>query len=287
MAGEVRCCDYKTARRSLIVLNLIDFVFCIVFIGVGAVSLAYSQGFNEQVGDYCVKQCHLEEYEATVGCNCDVDPPSPTIPSYVFQSPAIGLIVVGVFSLFKVVIGCFAAIRENYMLLMMYMCCLIMIILLQFGFGAAAAAVSTARSADITGPIYGLFEENYKLFDWKSLDDFFPSECYIGLNTVDGVDYHHPLCTFKGECVREPFQPTPAEEECCNGNFDCDSGKDNCISGEDCMKSFFNKVGAPVAVAAFLSLIIQFAALGFACAIRTGTMRTSKQHIGETGVELG
>lgn len=41
MPAPARCCTYKTARRSLIIVNLIDFVFCIVFIGVGSVSLIY------------------------------------------------------------------------------------------------------------------------------------------------------------------------------------------------------------------------------------------------------
>lgn len=70
--------------------------------------------------------------------------------------------------------------------------------------GAAAAAVSTANTADIEGPIFGVLNSgdppNYKLFDWKSLDSFFPEACYAGVY-VDIVRlpsfplYHspHPL----------------------------------------------------------------------------------------------
>mmetsp|Transcript_37768 Transcript_37768/g.88963 ORF Transcript_37768/g.88963 Transcript_37768/m.88963 type:complete len:301 (-) Transcript_37768:856-1758(-) len=279
MPAPARCCTYKTARRSLIIVNLIDFVFCIVFIGVGSVSLIYAQSFAKDTANYCIEQCARTNDAESVGCNCDNSPATTTIPSLVFQSPSIGLIVVGVFSFFKVMLGCFAAIREKGSLIIAYICFLVVTILLIFGFGAAAAAVSTANTADIEGPIFGVLNSgdppNYKLFDWKSLDSFFPEACYAGVYVdIDPLDesktehvYNHPLCTFNGGCVR--YDATPQEEACCNKDMEC-LNKDECISGSACLGKFFNKVGAPVAVAAFLSLIIQFMALGYACAIRQG-----------------
>jgi len=284
-----RCCSYKTARRALIIVNLIDFVFCIVFIGVGAVSLIYAQSFARATEDYCVEQCARTNNPDTVGCDCSKSPATTTIPSLVFQSPSIGLITVGVFSFFKVLLGCFAAIREKQALIIAYICLLVCIILLQIVFGAAGAAVSLSNAHDIEGPLFGALNSgdppNYKLFDWQALDSFFPAGCYAGeyaqkdeAGEVVHV-FRHPLCTFNGGCQRTA-DPTEEELACCDSDYECDYS-DTCTSGQRCLSKFFNQVGAPVAVAAFLSLVVQFMALGFACAIRAG-----QSYIDKEGVQM-
>lgn len=76
-----------------------------------------------------------------------------------FQTPAIGLIVIGVFTFIGGLIGCVGAIRERQRLLYVYCCVLLIVILLQLVFGAAAAAVAGGNAPEIQGPLQGALEK--------------------------------------------------------------------------------------------------------------------------------
>jgi len=51
--------------------------------------------FGETLDEYCIHECGVVQ-EGVVGCDCYQSPPRTELPSLVFQSPASGLITVGV-----------------------------------------------------------------------------------------------------------------------------------------------------------------------------------------------
>ncbi|EKX52449.1 hypothetical protein GUITHDRAFT_101620 [Guillardia theta CCMP2712] len=247
------CCEYKTSRRGLLVLNMLILLFSFIFIGVGAVSLTYANSFGTSVNDYCKSQC-VKDPETAV----------------VFASPAIGLVVVGVFTFFISILGCVGAIRERPMILYLYICLVLLMIILQIGFGAAAAAISSGNSAQIQGPVLGVLRDHYTEFDWKALDVLIPPACYEGQTTDNSnITYNIPLCSFDTGCVRTSTA-TAAQTSCCTGDYACDTSKSTCITGKECVMNFLNKAGAPVAVVCFLPIVLEIAAIVFACIIRTG-----------------
>jgi len=245
------CCDYKAARRLMLVTNMILLIFSIIFIAVGGVSLAIANSFANEAQSYCVEHCALSGDAYEVGCNCIEE--KTTIPSIVFQTPSIGLILLGVFSFFTSILGCVGAIRERQSLILAYICLLAMIILLQIVFGAAGAAVANANAEDIEGPLFGVLRQNnppnYKRFKWQDLSEFFESACYAGTFRELDVDknttiiYKHPLCDFDGHCVRT--EATEEEEACCTDDFDCNTDNPNCISGSGCFMDLFRRIGLP------------------------------------------
>jgi hypothetical protein len=194
-----------------------------------------------------------------IGCNCDVNPPETTLPVVAFQAPAVGLIIVGVFAIFTSLVGCVGAIRERSSILITYMILLFIIIVLQFAFGTAAGAVSSGSAPEIAGPFLGVLNENYKYFDWKMLDLFFPSACYYASGNVTMIDeyineavnmtFNYPACDFYGKCANWYSQTTPLsvqETYCCDKKSKlCDTSKVNCMSGFSCVMSFLSKAAAP------------------------------------------
>jgi hypothetical protein len=198
--------------------------------------------------------------EDTVGCNCDVNPPQTTLPVVAFQAPAIGLIFVGVVAFFTAIIGCIGAIRERSAMLIAYICLLLIVIIMQFGFGTAAGAVASGSAPEVAGPLMGVLNENYKEFDWKMLDVFFPTSCYYAHSNVTIVDpyateevfnmtFNYPACDFYGKCANfyTPNIPLTREETyCCDSKSkQCDTSKVNCLSGASCVISFLGKAAAP------------------------------------------
>jgi len=278
------CCSYKVSRRGLLLMTMLTFLFSLIFIGVGAVSARFGASFVSEANTYCQEMCQLEDSEdEVVGCNCE-GTPGTELPTIFFMSPAIGLIVVGVFTFFTSILGCLGAIRERNLMLSGYICALMLVIILQFGFGVAAATVATGNSAQVQGPLNGVLKKNYKEFDWQSMELFFPKGCYAGSKVTSVGDpadnqtytFHFPLCRFDGGCVfNDPDAAgTPLyglQNECCDSARECvTDNKDLCMTGEQCVVSFLARVGAPIAVVAFLALIIEISALVFACIIRTG-----------------
>jgi hypothetical protein len=62
-------------------------LFSVVFIGVGASSLAYAQSFAAELEDYCIQKCaesNLLQIEPPVGCECKPEPGHTQLPTAVF-----------------------------------------------------------------------------------------------------------------------------------------------------------------------------------------------------------
>jgi len=130
---------------------------------------------------YCEERCFLtQDTDSIVGCNCAEGNGTTELPTVVFLSPAIGLIIVGIFTFFTSILGCAGAIRERNVMLSFYMCCITLVIILQFSFGVAAASVASGDSSAIEGPLHAVLKKNYQEFDWMSMDIFFPKACYQG-----------------------------------------------------------------------------------------------------------
>jgi hypothetical protein len=176
----------------------------------GISSLVYASLFQETLERYCIQKCAENAllnqnkpatliHPEPVGCMCDVEPGRTTLPTVVFISPAIGLIVIGVVALFAALVGCVGSIRERPVLIYLYCCLIILIIILQLSFGGAAGAVASGSAPEIQGPLEGVLRENYKRFDWERLGVFFPPACYAGSNEQTGdqanstVVNHYPL----------------------------------------------------------------------------------------------
>jgi hypothetical protein len=154
----------------------------------GASSLAYGKAFQEELETYCIQQCAttvLLNIADPVGCSCKTGPGKTLLPTAVFLSPPIGLITIGVLAFIASIIGCIGAIRERPALIYLYVCMLILVIILQFSFGGAAGALATGSAQEIQAPLQGVLRRNYRLFDWKKLDLFFPPACYAGLTAAD------------------------------------------------------------------------------------------------------
>eukprot|EP00960_Hanusia_phi_P071747 767620-Hanusia_phi.AAC.3 len=134
---------------------------------------------------------------------------------------------------------------------------------------AAAAAISSGNSAQIQGPIAGVLRAHYTEFNWKELAVFFPPACYEGYSNVTGTEYYFPLCSFDSGCVTTSGV-TPDQAMCCTNSKACDTANPKCITGDACLMSFLYKAGAPVAVVCFLPIVLEIAAIVFACIIRTG-----------------
>mmetsp|Transcript_14517 Transcript_14517/g.28727 ORF Transcript_14517/g.28727 Transcript_14517/m.28727 type:complete len:298 (-) Transcript_14517:26-919(-) len=284
------CCTYKVSRRGLLLTTMLTFLFSIIFIGVGSVSVRFGASFVSEANAYCQEMCLKENMEdEVVGCNCLRDPPATELPTVFFMSPAIGMIVVGIFTFFTSIMGCLGAIRERNVILSSYICALMLVIILQFGFGVAAATVASGNSAQVQGPLNGVLKLHYQEFDWSSMEFFFPKACYVGSrdvrireassdNATDWEDYtfRFPLCSFNGNCVYndETARGTDLfdmQNQCCDSSRRCNFDNEDCTSGEKCIGSFLGRVGAPIAVVAFFALVIEICALVFACIIRTGS----------------
>mmetsp|Transcript_81056 Transcript_81056/g.217723 ORF Transcript_81056/g.217723 Transcript_81056/m.217723 type:complete len:293 (+) Transcript_81056:149-1027(+) len=268
------CLTYKSARRGILLLNLILLIFGIVFMAVGAASLVLGQSFGNAATDYCQKICTKTEVDQ-VACNCDINPVQTTLPIIVFQAPATGIITLSVFLFIAAIIGLVGAFREHRKLLIAYGVFLVLIMIIQFGFGTAAAAVAGGSAAQITGTFMGVLNENYKYFDWKMLQSYFPSACYYASanSTVNdpftgnslNMTFHFPACDFYGKCANYyagSAAMSTEEKYCCDMNKrTCDTSRSSCMSGYDCVMSFMGNVAAPIAIVAFLALFFELSAL--------------------------
>jgi len=253
----------------MLVTNMLIMLFSVIFIGVGSTSLAYGQSFEGELQVYCIQKCAessiSKQLTDPVGCDCKPEPGKTTIPTVVFITPAVGLIVIGVFTFIGALLGCVGAIRERNSLIYMYCCILFLVIILQIGFGAAAASVASGNAKEIQAPLEGLLKKKYKEFDWENLRLFFPPACYVGknkvaINSTDPV-YQYPLCNFEG-CEKNGTQ---AEQACCTVDFECNTQMKDCITGAECLNTFFGRAGAPVATMCFLPIMLELIAIVFAC----------------------
>lgn len=263
------CCDYKTARRGMLVTNMLILLFAIIFIGVGATTLSYAQSFASELGDYCISKCALttqpgNEAQDPIGCQCKPGPGSTTLPTVVFMTPSVGLIVIGVFTTLGTLVGCVGAIRQRRKYLYAFSCGMIIIMILQLGFGAAAGAVASGNAPDITGPAFGKIRSDYKNFDWKMLSIFFPEACYAGSATGNvSFPVSFPLCA-EDLCV-SGSDATSEEQKCCGPRSECRTDMESCITVNTCLDTFFRRAGAPVATMCFLPIVLEVASVVFAC----------------------
>eukprot|EP00277_Geminigera_cryophila_P019638 CAMPEP_0179490948 /NCGR_PEP_ID=MMETSP0799-20121207/65784_1 /TAXON_ID=46947 /ORGANISM="Geminigera cryophila, Strain CCMP2564" /LENGTH=252 /DNA_ID=CAMNT_0021307281 /DNA_START=57 /DNA_END=815 /DNA_ORIENTATION=+ len=247
------CCEYKVARRGMLITNMLVIVFAFIFIGVGTASLSYATAFQDGLDSYCIQKCaenKILKMLDPVGCSCDTEPGHTTLPTVVFVTPAIGLIIIGVFTFIASTIGCIGAIRERPVLIYVYVCILFVVIILQFSFGGAAGAVASGNAKEIQGPLEGALRENYRKFDWENLKGFFPPACYAGqtvaqvTNSTTAPMYQYPLCE----------------------------------TGSKCLNSFFVRAAGPVATMCFLPIFLEIMCIIFACLIRQGAAVQSKNY---------
>ena len=251
----VRACDMETLTVLLAAFSQ------------GSTSLTYARLFQEKLDDYCIAECttngQFADAPNPVGCVCESDVTSShtSLPTVVFVSPAIGLIVIGVFSLIASMVGCLGAIRQRALLIYGYCCILFIVIIMQFSFGGAAGAIASGRAPEITGPLEGTIRSQYRQFQWNLLSAFFPEECYQGQAVytfekkqggLEEYRYYFPLCDFDGcyrgkKSDRNPgAQPTEEEQKCCTADFKCDVSKPQCRTAASCLDSFFARAGGPV-----------------------------------------
>mmetsp|Transcript_17380 Transcript_17380/g.41877 ORF Transcript_17380/g.41877 Transcript_17380/m.41877 type:complete len:292 (-) Transcript_17380:107-982(-) len=263
------CCKYKTAKRLMIVVNFVMLLLSLIFMAVGAISLSYGMSFSNTLDQYCEEACNPGTSTEAVGCDCTSSPPTTTLPSLVFQSPASGLIVVGVLSFICSIIGCAGAVRENRKLVWAYMAFILFILVLTIGFFGAAATVSTGAAPSVSGPLMGALEINYRQFDWEPFHLFFPEACFAGTTppNANDVSYSFPLCGFNGECVKTGYVDS-REPTCCASDGSCDTAIKSCTYGRACVLSLLYYAAAPVATAAFFAIVIQVAGLVLACVVR-------------------
>mmetsp|Transcript_77013 Transcript_77013/g.112758 ORF Transcript_77013/g.112758 Transcript_77013/m.112758 type:complete len:284 (+) Transcript_77013:56-907(+) len=278
------CCEYKVARRGMLITNMLVIVFAFIFIGVGTASLSYATAFQDGLDSYCIQKCaenKILKMLDPVGCSCDTEPGHTTLPTVVFVTPAIGLIIIGVFTFIASTIGCIGAIRERPVLIYVYVCILFVVIILQFSFGGAAGAVASGNAKEIQGPLEGALRENYRKFDWENLKGFFPPACYAGQTVAQVTNstapmYQYPLCDFE-KCYTGSDQ-TDAEQGCCTSDYTCDTGNPKCLTGSKCLNSFFVRAAGPVATMCFLPIFLEIMCIIFACLIRQGAAVQSKNY---------
>mmetsp|Transcript_28591 Transcript_28591/g.70754 ORF Transcript_28591/g.70754 Transcript_28591/m.70754 type:complete len:290 (+) Transcript_28591:97-966(+) len=271
-------CGPKSARRYLIIVNIISAIVGLIFLIVGSVSLSLGGSWRNAFDAFCKDEC------LTQGCTnkvcseaipaCDCSTMKTTVPTYFFTAPAAGIVSVGVFSLLSSVLGCFAAIRMRAAWLCGYIIMLVFVIILQFAFGIAAAALGNVeRIPDAMGTI---LVEDYKEIDWQYFSAMLPSACYAAQSTyTTGELVHHPACFWNGTCdgdSRNSMQNVH-NVDCClpSGQCDFEGHRDLCSSPQRCLGGFLANVGTPVAAAALLTIFLQIAAIAWACVIRRET----------------
>lgn len=271
-------CNYKSAKRGLFFINIINALFSIVLCVVGGLSLSYGKYFADRSEAYCVLQCSTQS--SVVGCNCAVTSgsgPSSILPFYFYLAPSIGITTIGVLALVTAVLGIVGGLKKDDKMLLAYIIIMSIIILIQFSFACAAAVVASGHAGSVSQQLDDSLSEYYTRFDWSFFQNVLPSACYVGKTTVTvpispGVfeteTYYHPLCKFYGQCVTDA--PTKAERQCCNAFYSCDLSRPQCISGSSCILSMLALVGGPVAAVSFCGLVVEILAAFCACVVRHG-----------------
>jgi hypothetical protein len=166
MAGAgYKLCGPRAARRYLILVNMVIAFAGLLYIVVGAISLAHGalprgpaarpvhraeltaqvacmrclraaagEGFKKAVNEFCEVECDKHDCQS-LSCSghlpsCDCSKRTTSVPGY-FYAPASGLIAVGVFSLLTPLVGCIAAIRHEASLLCFYITAASLVVILQ------------------------------------------------------------------------------------------------------------------------------------------------------------
>ena len=278
MRFPVCSCNYRSAKRGLFFINIINALFAIVLCVVGGLSLSYGKYFADRSEAYCVLQCSSQS--SVVGCDCigkSGNGPSSSLPFYFYLAPSIGITTIGVLALVTSILGIVGGLKKDEKMLLAYIIIMSTIILIQFSFACAAAVVASGNAGSVSQQLDDSLSEYYTRFDWSFFQNVLPSSCYIGKTTVtvpispgvfESETYYHPLCKFYGDCVTET--PSKAERQCCNAFYRCDLSRPQCVSGSSCILSMLSLVGAPVAAVSFCGLIVEILAAFCACVVRQG-----------------
>jgi len=275
-------------------INFLNFIFGLAFIGTGAVSIRDVGGVKYQVDEMCKDwcdqiQCFQPECDADMdqGCNCGTM--QTTISFVQFSAPGAGLVAVGVFSCMVAFIGCFAATRTTNCCLLSYILIVCFIILLQFAFGIAAA-VAESPSA-ILMDFKAIVERN-KMTDWGTMSWILPSRCVEVEQIYNNKTIYEPACSFDRKCRPNSIPAAYdrfdrfhcCDEECSTqdmvaGNCPCVHG-DGCLSGETCLYAAFFHIMTPIAGLALATIFLEVIAVCFAVSTYQASKRGEYDHQG-------
>jgi hypothetical protein len=287
------CCSGKAVRRGLLLINFLNFIFGIAFIGTGATSIAHVGVIKYQVDEMCRDWCDDIACSLQTGCDgdtrgCNCGTKQTTISFEEFSAPGAGLVAVGVFSCFVAFIGCFAATKTTNCYLLSYILIVCFIILLQFAFGIAAAVAQSPTS--ILMDFKHIIERAPGNTDWKTMEWFLPSRCLEVQQTYHNKTIYQPACTFDRMCRPSSIPKTYDDRyKCCdtacstrdmdNGECACVHG-DGCISGETCLYAAFFHMLTPVAGLALATLFFEVLAVCFAVSTHQAARRGEYDHQG-------
>mmetsp|Transcript_31421 Transcript_31421/g.77022 ORF Transcript_31421/g.77022 Transcript_31421/m.77022 type:complete len:287 (+) Transcript_31421:288-1148(+) len=265
-------CGPRQSRRYLIFVNVLTGIIGFILLGVGSFSLETGGRIKDDVLNvFCEEQCQdtfcAQNTCSPPGCDCSFSPPQSSISTEFFTAPSAGLAAVGFLSMVASIVGCMAAVRAQPLWLALYIIAIIILIILQFSFGIAAAAVGTA-SPDLQN----FFLSNSLKVNWGALSMVLPEGCYASKTVDKWGENSHPACTWDGACVPELDDGIKAEYgvTCCGAGGVC---ADNpfCSTANECISGLLRDIGVPVAVAALLTIIFQFFAIGWAWTVRKET----------------
>lgn len=272
MALLANCCTYKFARRCLLIMNVLNFIFALAFIGVGAVSVQKGQTLHQEFNDLCKDQCGKigcttsdcknvarpdKKFESLLqadsGCDCSRSGGESTISFGAFVAPGGGFIAVGVFSICCAIFGLAGAVRATAPCLLGYIIVLSLIIILQFSFGIAAAAIERPKEIDLFRKI---LSRDLTSINWQDFGPILPYACLASsykmpaktnpTTTTRSYTVYYPACTFDNMCMpnntdfeRTDWIPkgTPPDSCCQTGCSTSSkaSGTCGCISSDKCM----------------------------------------------------
>jgi hypothetical protein len=142
------------------------------------------------------------------------------------------------------------------------------VVILQFAFGVAAATLGSTEK--IPDSLEQILYNDYDEIDWKSFEALLPEACYAATKEREDGDLRHPGCYWNQTLNRDMCVSSYAK--CCKGNGDCKFEESECTTAMRCVTGFLYSIGTPVAVVALLTLVLQLAAIGWACIVRRETV---------------
>jgi len=287
------CCAGKVARRGLLLVNFLNFIFGLAFIGTGAVSIQHVGAMKSGLDGYCLDWCNKVQCTTSVGCidvkGCDCGNGQSSISFETFVAPGGGFVAVGVFSCLTAFLGCAGATRTTPSCLLAYMAIVCFIILLQFSFGIAAAVAETPYQ--VIDDIKAILIRDPTHIDWSFVSFAMPAACTAvkASHTDDeGVktDIFRPACSFENICapasLTDPAvedweadltccdptcSQTALDENACRCNrWGPNGNPDKCIYGKYCMYSAFFNILTPVSGLALATIFFEVLAVCWALA---------------------
>ena len=166
------------------------------------------------------------------------------------------------------VMGCVAAIRMKGAWLLGYIIMVSFVVILQFSFGVAAATLGNVEK--VPDSMEQILYNDYDEIDWeKTFSALLPSSCYTAVN--NRTQGRQPACYWDQASKRDMCQTDYTK--CCTTNNACKFEEPECTTAMRCVTGFLHGIGTPVAVVALLTLVLQLAAIFWACVVRRETVR--------------